>query len=93
MPREGAFALAGRIRAVRADLLERVRSGDIELSKVLTSEDPFVLCVKVVSVVESLPGLGKVAARRILEEVDVPSGYTIRELDDDTKRALLDRLG
>lgn len=92
MSRDVALALAERIRTARRDLLAAVSSGVVGLRDVLESSDPFTTGVKVVAVVESLPGLGKVAARRILEEVEIPGDCKIRDLGNERSRMLLDRL-
>lgn len=90
--REEALALAQQLRAARESVTERIRSGDIDVREVLGSEDPLVGRVKVVSVVENVPGLGKVKARRILDEVGVSAALKIHQLDGATRRALLDHL-
>ncbi len=92
MSREEAFILAERIRSTRADVIARLSCGETEIADVMNSEDPFVVEIKVVAVVESLPGLGKVTARRILGEVDISGDCRIRELDENRKRTLLDFL-
>lgn len=90
--REAAFVLAERIRQSRNDLIDRVRSGSVSAREVLESTDPFVRGVKVVAVIESLPGLGKVKARRILEDVDISANDKVHDLDRDQVRTLLLRL-
>ena len=43
--------------------------GSITLNQALDSKDPNVGKLKVVSMLESLPGVGKVKARRVMDEV------------------------
>ena len=47
---------------------------------------------KVVSMLESLPGLGKVKARKIMEEVGIADNRKIQGLGAQQKKALLDHL-
>jgi ribosomal protein S13 len=45
--------------------------------------------MKVVAVLESLPGVGKVRAKRIMEEVDISEARRVRGLGDQQRKALL----
>lgn len=90
--RGAAFELAGRIRRTREFLVESLRAGAVDLRKVLESEDPLIRTIKVVTVVENLPGLGKVKARRILDEVGVSANLKIEHLDSDQRSDLLERI-
>ena len=47
--------------------------------------------LKVVSMLESLPGVGKVRARRLMEELDISESRRLRGLGDNHRRRLLDR--
>ncbi len=49
--------------------------------------------MKVVSVLESLPGLGKVKARRLMEEIGISETRRVQGLGDQQRRKLLDKLG
>jgi ribosomal protein S13 len=48
--------------------------------------------MKVVSVLESLPGLGKVKARRLMEEIGISEARRIQGLGDNQRRRLFERL-
>jgi hypothetical protein len=88
--RVAALELAERIRTTRETLIEQVRTGAIELRQILDSEDPYIRVVKVVTVIENLPGLGKVKARRILDEVGISANLKIDRLDGNRRAGLLD---
>lgn len=45
--------------------------------------------MKVLTVLESLPGVGKVKARRIMDEVEISESRRVRGLGDKQRRALL----
>ena len=51
--------------------------------------DDAVAKLKVVTVLESLPGVGKVRARRIMEEVDISESRRVRGLGGNQRDALL----
>jgi len=48
--------------------------------------------LKVVSLLESLPGLGKVKARKIMEEVGIADNRKIQGLGAQQKKSLLEHL-
>jgi ribosomal protein S13 len=48
--------------------------------------------LKVIAMLESLPGLGKVKARKIMEEVGIADNRKIQGLGTQQKKALLEHL-
>ena len=69
--RQAALAKAAKVRRERAEVKEKLKLGSIDLAELLTMADgnETVGKMKVLSVLESLPGLGKVKARRLMETV------------------------
>lgn len=55
--------------------------------------DDMVAKMKVLAVLESLPGVGKVKARRTMEEFEISDSRRIRGLGDQQRRKLLDAFG
>jgi ribosomal protein S13 len=49
--------------------------------------------MKVLAVLESLPGLGKVKARRLMDDVGISETRRIQGLGDQQRRKLFERLG
>ena len=49
--------------------------------------------MKVLNVLESLPGLGKVKARRAMDEVGISETRRVQGLGDQQRRKLLEKLG
>jgi ribosomal protein S13 len=49
--------------------------------------------MKVSSVLESLPGVGKVRARKIMEELEISTSRRVRGLGAKQKDNLLDKFG
>jgi guanylate kinase len=89
--RAAALLAAERLRVARASTLEQLRSGRAELSTVLgeAQDDPLVGSIKIVKLVESVPGVGKVAARRALASLDLAPDLAAGDIDDTQCEALL----
>jgi hypothetical protein len=95
--RQAALEKAAAARRQRAELKEKLKKGPgdgISLSDLLAEaeRDEVVGKMKVVTVLESLPGLGKVRARRLMEEVHISAGRRVRGLGAQQREALLKRL-
>jgi len=67
--------------------------GSMSLSEALDSEDRNVAKLKVVSMLESLPGVGKVKARRVMEDIGIADNRRVQGLGAQQRAALLDHLG
>jgi hypothetical protein len=91
--REAALAKAAAARAARADIKARLKMGSLTLAEALRSDDENIAKIKVVSLLESLPKLGKVKARRIMEEVGIADNRRVQGLGAQQRAALLERLG
>ncbi len=84
---------AAEARAARADIKARLKMGSMSLSEALDSDDPNVAKLKVVSMLESLPGVGKVKARRVMEDIGIADNRRVQGLGTQQRAALLDQLG
>ena len=91
--RAAALVKAAEARAARADIKARLKMGSMSLSEALDSEDRNVAKLKVVSMLESLPGVGKVKARRVMEEIGIAENRRVQGLGAQQRAALLDQLG
>ena len=67
--------------------------GSMSLQEALDSDDDNVGKLKVVSMLESLPGVGKVKARRVMEEVGIAENRRVQGLGAQQRAALLQQLG
>ena len=67
--------------------------GSMSLSEALDSDDRNVAKLKVVSMLESLPGVGKVKARRVMEEIGIADNRRVQGLGAQQRAALLEQLG
>ncbi len=93
--RQAALDKAAAARRVRAELKEKLKMGSLSLNELLeqAAGDEVVAKMKVVAVLESLPGLGKVKARRLMEEIGISETRRIQGLGDQQRKKLLERLG
>lgn len=91
--REAALAKAAAARAARADIKARLKMGSLTLAEALSSDDDNIAKIKVVSLLEALPKLGKVKARRIMEEIGIADNRRVQGLGAQQRAALLERLG
>ena len=82
--RQAALDKAAAARRVRAELKEKLKMGSLSLKELLdqSAGDEVVAKMKVVAVLESLPGLGKVKARRLMEEIGISETRRIQGLGD-----------
>jgi hypothetical protein len=88
--RRQALAKAAAARRKRAELKERLKSGQTSLRDVLNMRgDEVVAKMKVSSVLEALPGVGKVRARKLMERFDISASRRVRGLGAKQKEALL----
>jgi hypothetical protein len=88
--RREALAKAAEARKKRAALKEQLKSGQLNLRDVLGRRDDEVVGkMRVSSVLESLPGVGKVRARKLMERLDISSSRRVRGLGAKQKEALL----
>jgi DNA uptake protein ComE-like DNA-binding protein len=90
--RAAALAKAAEARAARAELKARLKMGSLSLTDALASTDSTVGKLKVVSLLESLPGVGKVKARRIMEDIGIADNRRVQGLGAQQKQSLLDQL-
>jgi hypothetical protein len=93
--RNAALAKAAQARKIRAELKERLKMRSITLAEVikLAETDDTVAKTKVLVILESLPGLGKVKARKTLETVGIAETRRLQGLGEQQKAKLLDLLG
>jgi len=93
--RQAALAKAAAARRQRAELKDRLKRGSVTLKNLLDQgqSDEVVGKMKVLAVLESLPGLGKVKARRVMDEVGISDTRRVQGLGEQQRRKLLERLG
>jgi hypothetical protein len=90
--RQAALEKAAEARRARAELKEKLKMGSTSLSELFAQAegDDIVGKMKVVAVLESLPGVGKVKARRTMEEIGIADTRRVRGLGAEQRKRLLD---
>ena len=91
--RMAALEKAAAARRQRAEVKEKLKMGSLSLQELFEQgdRDEVLAKLKVVSVLESLPGVGKVRARRLMQELDISESRRLRGLGDNQRRRLLER--
>lgn len=87
--RKQALEKAAEARRKRAELKGQLKSGKLTLPEVLARGDDTVGKMKVSTVLESLPGVGKVRARKIMEKLDISASRRVRGLGAKQRESLL----
>ena len=92
--RQAALEKAAAARRLRAELKEKLKMGTLSLKELLDQgeRDDIVGKMKVLSVIEALPGVGKVKARRLMEDVGISETRRLQGLGDNQRRKLFERL-
>ena len=96
--RKQALEKAAEARRKRADLKQQLKNGQLTLRQILDTDlkDPAgetVGKMKVAAVLEAMPGVGKVRAKKIMERLDISSSRRIRGLGAKQRDALLAEFG
>jgi signal recognition particle GTPase len=87
--RKQALEKAAEARKKRAELKGQLKSGKLTLKDVLSRTDDTVGKMKVSNVLESLPGVGKVRARKMMEKLDISASRRVRGLGAKQRDSLL----
>lgn len=88
--RKKALEKAAEARKARAELKAKLKAEKLSLKDVLGKQgDEVVGKMKVSAVLESLPGVGKVRARKIMERLEISASRRVRGLGAKQKDALL----
>lgn len=85
-----ALAKAAEARRQRAEIKEALKAGRTQFADLLARvSDEVVGKMKVSSVLESVPGVGKVRARKIMQRLDISESRRLRGLGLKQREALL----
>jgi signal recognition particle GTPase len=89
--RQKALEKAAAARRQRAELKDKLKMGSLTLKELIDQgdNDEVVGKMKVLTVLESLPGVGKVRARRLMEEIRISEARRVRGLGAQQREALL----
>jgi signal recognition particle GTPase len=92
--RQAALAKAAAARRQRAEVKDKLKMGSLTLRELLdqAGTDDTLGKMKMLAVLESLPGLGKVKARRLMEEVGISETRRVQGLGANQRQALFERI-
>jgi hypothetical protein len=90
--RQQALAKAAEARRARAEIKEKLKMGSMTLSELLANAggNDHIGKMKVLAVLEALPGVGKVKARRTMDEIGIADTRRVRGLGDQQRTKLLE---
>lgn len=92
--REAALAKAAHARTVRADLKGEVAAGCVDLPEVFrrADEDEVVANIKLLTLLEAIPNIGKIRSRRLLADLGISEKRRLRGVGDRQRERLVERL-
>ena len=93
--RRAALAKAVDARRVRAELKHALKAGELGLADVLAraESDEVVAMTKVLTILEALPGVGKVKSRRTMASIGISESRRVQGLGAKQRSALLTAFG
>ncbi|MGP4032063.1 integration host factor, actinobacterial type [Pseudarthrobacter sp. 1C304] len=93
-PQERADALgkAAAARTTRAAAKDRLKTGELSIDELLSSgdTDDAIARMRIVELLEALPGIGRVRAAAIMEQLGIAASRRVRGLGIHQRRALVD---
>ena len=92
--RAAALEKAAAARKARAELKEKLKMGSLTLPELFDQAEgnDTIGKMKVLAVLESLPGLGKVKARRLLEDCEISETRRVQGLGRNQREKLLESI-
>lgn len=89
-----ALKKAQDMRSKRAELRDKLKKGSLSLQEVLNSSDDEVVSkMRVAYLIQSLPQVGKVTSKKIMDEIGINENRRVQGLGKRQIDALLKRLG
>lgn len=89
-----ALKKAQEVRSKRAKIRQNLKKGKTTIREVLNNiNDDVVAKMRVVYLLESLPRIGKVKTKKIMNDIGIDETRRIQGLGNRQKQALLERLG
>ena len=89
--RQAALEKAAEARRARAELKERLKMGSVSLADLFekAKTDEVIGKLKVLALLESMPGIGKVKARRVMSDIGISETRRVQGLGEQQRKALL----
>ncbi|MDD2498608.1 MAG: integration host factor, actinobacterial type [Desulfitobacteriaceae bacterium] len=91
--RNNALAKAQEMRSKRMKMRKKLKSGEIRLEEVINDLNNEVIArMRVKYLLESLPQIGKITAKKIMDEIGIDESRRVQGLGSRQKVDLLDKL-
>lgn len=92
--RQAALEKAAAARRLRAEIKEKLKMGSMSLRELMAEgqNNEVVGKMKVLAVLESLPGLGKVKARKVMDEIGISETRRVQGLGEQQRKKLFEKL-
>ena len=89
--RRAALVKAGEARRVRAETKELLKTGSLRLSELFeqAATDKILAGIKVERLIASMPGMGRIKAKRLMESLGIAENRRIRGLGHNQRAALI----
>jgi hypothetical protein len=89
-----ALKKAQLMRSRRAEIRQELKKGNMTLTDVLSkSDDEVIGRMRVAYLLQSLPKIGKVRTRKIMEDIGINESRRVQGLGSRQKQALIERFG
>lgn len=89
-----ALKKAQEVRSKRAKIRQNLKAGKTTIREVLDNiNDDVIAKMRVVYLLESLPRIGKVKTKKIMNDIGIDETRRIQGLGNRQKQALIERLG
>ena len=91
--RTAALAKAAEARRIRAEVKNRLKRSGASIGEVIAAgqSDDIIGKMKVSALLESMPGVGRIRARQIMDEVGISETRRVRGLGINQIAALIER--
>jgi len=93
--RQAALEKAAIARRARAEVKDRLKMGSLSLNELfaMAEQNETIGKIKVLALLESLPGVGKVKARRVMDDVGIAETRRVQGLGAQQRARLLEEFG
>jgi S13-like H2TH domain len=92
--KRNALKKAQEVRSKRAKIRQNLKNGKTNILEVLANiNDDVVAKMRVIYLLESLPRIGKVKTKKIMNDIGIDETRRIQGLGNRQRQALIERLG
>lgn len=91
--RNNALAKAQEMRSKRMELRKKLKTKEVKLEDIINDlENEVVARMRVKYLLESLPQIGRITAKKIMEEIGIDEARRVQGLGNRQKNELLEKL-